>query len=261
MMALFCERMRGMRTILIALALLLVVPPPAWCSPEADSGPSAEYAGQDPEHWFGVIFGLPPAGLTALDGQRFMFAVDLANSPGFSLEIDAAAGQARMLYRMAFNNIAEGWSWDPLASPDSADYYRFKFLPLKSVFEEKAAPREIELYPGKTLEVRNLWRYDYFLAFENLYDFYPRQVNDDAGFSASVKMAGEKLEKEHVGMLALGRLKPPYHSESNTFWKADFADPVDYTLRKRYFIVELQEIRFFDIASGKVLASLRATPR
>lgn len=250
-----------MRTILIALALLLAAPGLALSGPEIPSESSPEYAGQDPEHWFQVLSGQPPAGLTALEGQRFMFAVDLVNSPGFSLEIDAAAGQAQMLYRMAFNNIAEGWSWEPLASPDSADYYRFKFLPLKSVFEEKAAPREIELYPGKTLEVRNLWRYDYFLAFENLYDFYPRQVNDDAGFSASVKMAGEKLEKEHVGMLALGRLKPPYHSESNTFWKADFADPVDYTLRKRYFIVELQEIRFFDITSGKVLANLRASPR
>lgn len=248
-----------MRVILIALALLFVAPGLALPAPDVSPQPSGEYVGQEPEHWFQVISGLPPAGLAALDGQRVMFTVDLANSPGFSLDVDAATGQTRMLYRMAFNNIAEGWSWDPLANPDSTDYYRFKFLPLKSVFEEKAAPREIELYPGKTLEVKNLWRYDYFLAFENLYDFYPRQVDDDAGFFASVRMAGEKLEKEQVGMLALGRLKPPYHSESNTFWKADFADPVDYTLRKRYFIVELQEIRFFDIASGKVLASLRAS--
>lgn len=251
-----------MRIILLALALLIFSPGLALSATEAPPEAPVEYAGQDPEHWFRLVSGLPPAGLSALDGQRFMFAVDLANSPGFSLDVDAATGHARALYRMAFNNIAEGWSWEPLSSPDSADYYRFKFLPLKSVFEEKALPQEVELYPGKKLEVKNLWRYDYFLAFENLYDFYPRQVDDDAGFSATFKTAaGEKLDQEHVGMLALGRLRPPYHSESNTFWKADFADPVDYTLRKRYFIVELQEIRFFDTISGKVLASVRPASR
>jgi hypothetical protein len=35
---------------------------------------------------------------------------------------------------------------------------------------------------GTTQQMKVSWRYDYFLAFDNLYDFYPRVVDDDAGF-------------------------------------------------------------------------------
>lgn len=242
----------------IAAALLLLVSCGAIAEPELP----ASYAGQDIEHWFQVVSGLSGGGLAALDGQRFTFAVDLENSPGFSLDYDAKAGKATLLYRMAFNNIAEGWSWDQLADPDSTDYYRFKFLPLKSTFEEKTPPAMVELIPGTKREVKNLWRYDYFVAFENLYDFYPRQVNDDAGFSAEIKLeSGVLAGKGRLGMLAVCRLKPLYYSESNTFWKADLADPVDYTLRKRYLVVELQEIWYFDTVSGKVLAKVERRSR
>jgi hypothetical protein len=208
-------------------------------------------AGQDIEEWFHTISLMAPARLAELDGRLFSFAVDLDNSPGFSMELDAQSGTLTLLYRMAFNNIAEGWSWEPLANPDSQDYYRAKFLPLKSTQQEMAAPVEVELYPGKRLEVRNLWRYDYFLAFENLYDFYPRAVDDDAGFGARIKVPGLPA-REHLKMLAIFRLKPPYHSESNTFWKADFAAPVDLTLRKRYLIGQLEEIRFVDGETGQI---------
>ncbi|MDP2786339.1 MAG: hypothetical protein Q8O38_17360 [Sulfurimicrobium sp.] len=208
-------------------------------------------SGQDIEEWFHTISLMAPAQLAELDGRLFSFAVDLDNNPGFSMELDAASGTLTLLYRMAFNNVAEGWSWEPLANPDSQDYYRAKFLPLKSTQQEMAAPVEVELYPGKRLEVRNLWRYDYFLAFENLYDFYPRMVDDDAGFGARVK-ATELPPRNHLKMLAVFRLKPPYHSESNTFWKADFADPVDFTLRKRYLIGQLEEIRFVDSETGQI---------
>lgn len=238
---------------IIAAALLLLASGGAIAEQEVP----ASYAGQDVEHWFQVVSGLSGGGLAALDGQRFTFAVDLENSPGFSLDYDAKAGKATLLYRMAFNNIAEGWSWDQLADPDQSDYYRFKFLPLKSTFEEKTPPVMVELFPGNRREVKNLWRYDYFVAFDNLYDFYPRQVNDDAGFSAEIKIENRGLaEKGRFGMLAVCRLKPPYYSESNTFWKADLADPVDYTLRKRYLTVELQEIWYFDTVSGKVQAKV-----
>jgi len=210
---------------------------------------------RDADVAFLVISALPAAELAALEGRRISFAVDLENSPGFSLTQDTDS--LALLYRMSFNNIAEGWSWEPQADREVADYYRFKFLPLKSVQEEKGAPVEVELYPGKTLKVGNQWRYDYFLAFENLYDFYPRKVDDDSGFSAAVKLGGTAvLEKSRLKMQAIGRLKPPFHSESNTFWKADFADPVDLTLRKRYLIVELEEIRFVDGVSGQVYAYL-----
>ena len=235
----------------IAAALLL-----ASCGALAEPELPASYAGQDAEHWFQVVSGLSGGGLAALDGQRFTFAVDLENSPGFSLDYDAKAGKATLLYRMAFNNVAEGWSWDTLADPESADYYRYKFLPLKTVFEEKTPP------VGAKRGVKSLWRYDYFVAFDNLYDFYPQQANDDAGFRAVIKLESAALaENGRLGMLAVCRLKPPYHSESDTFWKADLADPVDYTLRKRYLMVELHEIWYFDTVSGKVLARLERLPR
>jgi len=208
-------------------------------------------SGQDIEEWFHTISLMAPARLAELDGRLFSFAVDLDNSPGFNMSLDAETGSLTLLYRMAFNNIAEGWSWEPLANPDSEDYYRAKFLPLKSTQEEKAGPVEVELYPGKRLEVRNLWRYDYFLAFENLYDFYPRAVDDDAGFGARLK-AAELPPRERLKMLAVFRLKAPYHTESNTFWKADFADPVDFTLRKRYLVGQLEEIRFVDGETGQI---------
>lgn len=217
-------------------------------------------SGQDVEEWFQAVSIMAPARLAELDGQLFSFAVDLDNSPGFSMDFDTESGTLALLYRMAFNNVAEGWSWEPLARPESQDYYRAKFLLLKSVQQEKSGPVEVELYPGKRLEVRNVWRYDYFLAFENLYDFYPRTANDDSGFGARIKASGLPA-RESLKMLAVFRLKAPYHSESNTFWKADFSDPVDLTLRKRYLIGQLEEIRFVDSETGLVYArQLPANP-
>ncbi|PWB49861.1 MAG: hypothetical protein C3F18_09705 [Nitrosomonadales bacterium] len=232
----------------ILLALLLGLFSGLAC---ADTSLPGGNAGQDIEERFHAISLMAPERLAELDGQLFSFAVDLGNSPGFSMDFDAGSGTLTLLYRMAFNNVAEGWSWEPQADPASQDYYRAKFLPLKSTHEEKAGPVEVELYPGKRLEVRNVWRYDYFLAFENLYDFYPRAVDDDAGFGARIKASGLPA-RERLVMLAAFRMKAPYHAESNTFWKADFADPVDFTLRKRYLIGQLEEIRFLDSETGQL---------
>ncbi|MBU0594042.1 MAG: hypothetical protein KKH74_09950 [Gammaproteobacteria bacterium] len=234
----------------ILLAMLLSLFSCLACGDQSLPGGNA---GQDIEEWFHTIALMAPARLAELDGRLFSFAVDLDNSPGFSMDFDAESGTLALLYRMAFNDVAEGWSWEPLANPDSDDYYRSKFLPLKSTRKEMAAPAEVEIYPGKRLEVRNEWRYDYFLAFENLYDFYPRAVDDDAGFGTRVKAIGLPA-RERLKMLAVFRLKAPFHSESNTFWKADFADPVDLTLRKRYLMGQLEEIRFVDGETGQVYA-------
>lgn len=208
-------------------------------------------SGQDIEEWFHTISFMAAGRLAELDGKLFSFAVDLDNSPGFSMDFDAQGGTLALLYRMGFNNVAEGWSWEPLANPEDQDYYRSKFLPLKSTQQEKAVPVEKEIYPGQRATVRNVWRYDYFLAFENLYDFYPRTVDDDAGFGARVKISAVPA-RDQLKMLAVFRLKAPYHAESNTFWKADFADPVDFTLRKRYLIGQLEEIRFVDGNTGRI---------
>jgi len=88
------------------------------------------------------------------------------------------------------------------------------------------------------VEVKNRWRYEYFLAFDNLYDFYERKVDDDAGFDAAVVMKRRMPGRWWMaGPFACwrcagsSRLTIP---KANTFWKATFAEPVDYTLRKRY---------------------------
>ncbi|MBU1689351.1 MAG: hypothetical protein KJ958_12150 [Gammaproteobacteria bacterium] len=220
----------------------------------------AGYAGDDIKKWYGEISASAPVAASIKD-EVFAFAVDLDAGPNFSQEYDAASGKMELHYNMVFNQIAEGWSWDELANPDQHDYYHFKFLPLGFETASKRAPEVVELYPGKTLEVKNLWRYEYFFSFENLYDFYERKVDDDAGFDAAVVIKAEEagllLEGKSIHMLALCRLKPPYHTESNTFWKATFAEPVDYTLRKRYLVGELLEVWFYDSASGKVLAKVR----
>jgi hypothetical protein len=220
----------------------------------------AGYAGDDIKKWYGEISAFAPVDASIKD-EVFAFVVDLDAGPNFSREYDAASGKLELRYNMAFNQIAEGWSWDDLANPDQRDYYHFKFLPLGFETASRHAPVVVELYPGKMVEVRNRWRYEYFLAFDNLYDFYERKVDDDAGFGAAVAMKAEDarrlVEGKTLRTLALCRLKPPYHAESNTFWKATFAEPVDYTLRKRYLMGDLLEVWFYDSASGKVLAKVR----
>jgi hypothetical protein len=153
---------------------------------------------------------------------------------------------------MAFNNIAEGWSWQPLANVTVDDYYRFKFLPLQSVLESRGE-YAFEDKIGESQQMKIVWRYDYFLAFENLYDFYPRVVvDDDAGFVA--KVPAEKARQ--VTMRATARLIEPVISESTTFWKAIHAKPTDFTLKKRYLVGKLETVSFIDGESGRELQRL-----
>ena len=51
---------------------------------------------------------------------------------------------------------------------------------------------------GEAQKMRIVWRYDYFLAFDNLYDFYPRRVDDEAGFDAELP----PLPRERVALRA-----------------------------------------------------------
>jgi hypothetical protein len=146
-------------------------------------------------------------------GDLIEVDIDLLSSPGFSIE--QIGDLAEIRYRMAFNNIAEGWSWQPLANVAVDDYYRFKFLPLQSVTEARGE-YAFEDMIGDIQQMKVVWRYDYFLAFENLYDFYPRVVDDDAGFVARVPLS--KAQK--VVMRATARLIEPVISESTTFWKS-----------------------------------------
>lgn len=206
-------------------------------------------AAQPAAQQFEMLASLPAGELHRQPGRAIEVDVDLASSPGFSVEISGQRAEAR--YRMAFNQIAEGWSWQPLADVANEDYYRFKFLPLQSVLLDKGSYAEEDKI-GETQQMQVSWRYDYFFAFENLYDFYRRVVDDDAGFSADLPagLSG------HLGLRARAHLIEPVISESTTFWKATFARPTDFTLKKRYLVGVLDELSFVDTESGKVLCRI-----
>jgi len=198
---------------------------------------------------FEALASLPQASLKATPGQAVEVDVDLAASSGFTVELRGERAEVR--YRMAFNQIAEGWSWRPLANPAVDDYYRYKFLPLQSVAVERGEYAHEDKI-GVTQQMKVSWRYDYFLAFDNLYDFYPRAVDDDAGFSADLP-AGAAA---HLGIRAHAHLIEPVISESTTFWKATYGKPTDFTLKKRYLMGALDEVDFIDTRDGQVLCCI-----
>jgi hypothetical protein len=195
---------------------------------------------------FEALASLPPASLKAMPGQEIEVDVDLAASSGFTVEVLGERAEVR--YRMAFNQIAEGWSWRPLADPAVDDYYRYKFLPLQSVAVERGEYAHEDKI-GVTQQMKVSWRYDYFLAFDNLYDFYPRLADDDAGFSADLP-PGVAM---HLGMRVRAHLIAPVISESTTFWKATYGKPTDFTLKKRYLMATLDEVEFVDTGTDRVL--------
>ncbi|MBP5987687.1 MAG: hypothetical protein KA538_10955 [Azonexus sp.] len=208
----------------------------------------AVQAAETAERQYVAIAQLPTPEIGARAGQAVELDVDLAAG---TLAVTEADGRLDVHYTMAFNQIAEGWSWQPLADPAVEDYYRFKYLPLQSVAVERGEYAGEDKI-GTTQQMKVSWRYDYFLAFDNLYDFYPRVVDDDAGFSADLPaaLAGR------VGLRARAHLVEPVISESTTFWKAIHARPTDFTLKKRYLVGKLDEIDFIDTASGEVLCRI-----
>ena len=207
---------------------------------------SSVFATEPAEQQFNALAQLPKAELQARAGEIVEVDIDLGSSAGFS--VDVVDGHAEVLYRMGFNQIAEGWSWRPQADPAVEDYYHFKFFPLQSVAVERAS-YDHEDKIGVVQNMKVSWRYDYFLAFENLYDFYPRVADDDAGFIAELP----KSAVGKVGMRAKASLIDPVISESTTFWKATYGKPVDFTLKKRYLVGKLTEVSFYDRDSGQTL--------
>lgn len=238
-----------------ALAAVFLCLPAAWAAdisflPPLDLSASTVPSLLDAQSAFEALAALPGERRPTAGGRLIALEIDLANSPGFTADI--AEGRLEVRYRMAFNNIAEGWNWYPQADPQREDYYHSKFLPLQSVTVEHGEYEHQDKI-GETQRMKVTWRYDYFLAFENLYDFYPRGTDDDAGFNASLPaVAGEGT----VRMLALASLVEPYVLESTTFWKATYGKPTDFTLKKRYLTGRLEAVWFVDAASGCVLARL-----
>jgi hypothetical protein len=191
-------------------------------------------------------------------GDALLLPVDLMPGGNVEAVFDPASGHLRILYRMVFNQLTEGWNWHPEANAANDDYYRFKYLPIQSVIEERPGYR-FEDKIGEPQDMRVRWRYDYFFAFENLYDFYPRGTDDDAGFAAEVAIQPSEAERLTSGGLRMalrGRLTRHCLSDSTTFWKATFSNPVDFTLKKRYLIGTLEEVLFYDAATQRVLASV-----
>lgn len=162
-------------------------------------------------------------------------------------------GQTHLLYRMNFNQVTEGWNWHPEAARENQDYYQYKFLPIASVTETRSSYRGEDKI-GEMQEFQVQWRYDYFFAFDNLYDFFARQINDDAGFSIDLPTA---TPRDSIAMAAEVNLRAPCVSQSSTFWKATHARPVDFTLKKRYLLGDLEAVVFYDKRSGTELARLQ----
>ena len=109
---------------------------------------------------------------------------------------------------------------------------------------------------GVPQQMKVNWRYDYFLAFENLHDFYPRVADDDAGLSAQLPAAATA----HLGMRARARLIEPVISENTTFWKATYGNPTDFTLKKRYLVAVLEEVYFVIRRTTASTVASRAGP-
>lgn len=192
--------------------------------------------------------------------ERFVVAVDL-DGDNLALTHDAAAGRLSVRYRMNFNQVAEGWSWQPQANPADTDYYRYKFLPLGSRERQQGAPYVQEDLPGRTREVKRIWHFDYFLAFDNPYDFFARPtLDDDAGFVGEIAVtaaqAQEFMKPGRLALLAWAHWQTPKYAESTTFWKATDGKPVDLTLKNRYLIGKLDELWIVDNADARVLAKL-----
>lgn len=183
-------------------------------------------------------------------GGTVTFAVDLSPdaSPGYS--VDTVDGKRIARYRMAFNNIAEGWSWQPEVAVGGGDYYRYKFLPLGSTMEDRGRRSGWGPLGGEfTAPVR--WRFDYFAGFDNPYDFYARGDDPDAGFSAVIPADAVEPLRMEVRL----RLAASPTSESTTYWRAVPGRPVELTLKNRYFLGKVEAVRFID-ARGKVLVTV-----
>jgi hypothetical protein len=177
-----------------------------------------------------------------------------------TIDHDVATGRLRVFYPMQFNELTEGWNWHPEEVAAGRDYYTYKYLPLGSTHESRGSYRTTDP-TGQVQEYPIRWRWDYFFAFDNPYDFYPRDAGDAAGFAAEYAVTAAvatRLRQGDLRMSLRGRLQASCFSESTTFWKATASAPVDFTLKKRYLIGQLEEVRFYDAASGQMLARLPA---
>lgn len=60
---------------------------------------------------------------------------------------------------MAFNHLTEGWNWHPEAKENNDDDYKFKYLPIKSVVEDRQTYYHEDKI-GAPQQMRVRWRYE-----------------------------------------------------------------------------------------------------
>lgn len=204
---------------------------------------------------FERLAALPPAALAGLTGQSFTVRVDEPVADRHDIEV-LPDGRQRLVYRMGRNDVTEGWNWHPEADREREDYYHYKLFPLGQ-HEFETAPSHIEhdaAYGDFTVSHRR--RDMYYIAFDNPYDFYPRNNADD-GFSVVVPAGSVPPEPPAplVQLVARGRYAAPYRSESNTYWRAIPAQPVDLWMKNRYFMGKLETL-WFCTPEGRILGKL-----
>ncbi|WP_306607885.1 hypothetical protein [Azonexus sp.] len=186
--------------------------------------------------------------------QRYM--TQAASNDCIELDIDLAHGETftvdgkKLRYSMYGKDIAEGWSW-PEQQPVGGDYFRYKYLPLASESEDRRS-YVAEDKVGEPQTMIERWRYDYFLAFNNLAAFIQAD-DDDAALSLALP---DDYPPEALALHASACLTTPNTRESTTFWKATHSTPVDLTLKKRYLIGELKALYLIDRNDGRHLAEL-----
>lgn len=191
----------------------------------------------------------PAANLSALDGQTFTLRVDDPMDDRWEIE-PIATDRVRLAYRMGRNDVTEGWNWHPEVDKALEDYYRYKYLPLGQR-ETETAPARSEPDPAVgSFQVTFVRRDAYYFAFDNPYEFYPRN-DEDGGFAVETSASGA----EKFQLVARGRYVAPHRSDSTTYWRAIPAQPVDLVLKNRYFMGRLETL-WFCSADGRILGQL-----
>lgn len=233
----------------VLLTLLLAAPALAGAGEFPPGSECALLGAGDVVADFRRLAEMPAAALAGLVGQSFTVRVDDPVEDRWEAE-PVANGSFRLMYRMGRNDVTEGWNWHPEADREREDYYRYKYLPLGRREAETAIPR-IEPDPAYgDFKVTYRQRDVYYFAFDNPYDFYPR--NDvDAGFAIEIAAP----EAVPFQLVARGRYAAPVRSDSNTYWRAIPAQPVDLWMKNRYFMGKLETL-WFCSAAGRILGKL-----
>lgn len=235
--------------IRLALVLVLVIPALAGAGEFPPGSECALLGAGDIVTEYRRLADMPQAALAGLVGQGFVLRVDDSVEDRWSVE-RRDDGRVRLVYRMGRNDVTEGWNWHPEADREREDYYRYKYLPLGQRETETAPPRIEHDAAYGDFKVTYRRRDAYYFAFDNPYDFYPRNMDDD-GFA--VTLSGTVTERFHL--VVRGRFAAPWRSESNTYWRAIPAQPVDLWMKNRYFMGRLETL-WFCSPEGRILGTL-----